>query len=37
MDININFFLTWMSMETEIAKEEERKQRMLEASQRARR
>ena len=37
MDLNINFLFSWMSMETEIAKEEERKQRMLEASQRARR
>jgi len=37
MDLNINFLFSWMSMEMEINKEEERRQRMIEASQRARR
>ena len=37
MDLNINFVLTWMSMEVEIQKEQIREQRMQEALQRNRR
>ena len=37
MDLNINFLLTWMSMEVEIQREQERQQRMQESLQRNRR
>ena len=37
MDVNINFFLTWLSMEVEINKEEIKRQRQIEAAQKARR
>ena len=37
MDVNVNFFFTWLSMEAEIYKEQQQEQRRQEAIQRARR
>lgn len=37
MEVNVNFFFTWLSMEVEIKKEEDRQRRMIEQAQRVKR